>query len=578
MRPAESWVTSLAPAFALREAWREGYGWRALRADLLAGLVVGTVALPLSMALAIASGVPPRHGLYTAIVAGALTAVAGGSRVQVTGPTAAFVVVMAPISARFGLQGLALASALAGLMLLAMGLLRLGRLIQFMPYPVTTGFTAGIGLVIATLQIPDFLGLVVEHPGEHWHERVLATARALPSFHWADALVGGTTLAILLAWRRVKTAVPAPIVALTVAALLAMLLERLVPGLELATLARRFGTPDAPSGIPQSPPLPLLPWLLPGPGGGEAPALSLAYLRELLPAAFTIAMLGAIESLLSAVVSDGMSGFKHNPDVELTALGLGNLAAPFFGGFAATGAIARTATNVKSGARSPIAAVVHAAFVLASVLTLAPALGRLPMAALAGLLLLVAWNMSEARHFVRVVRTAPRSDAAVLFTCFAFTVVFDMTIAVAAGVMLAALLFMRRMIEISGARLIGTHHPEIDEPLPPGLLVYDVAGPLFFGAAAKATSSLLSIQPGAVRSVILDLTDVPAIDATGLVNLESALARLGKAGVHVSLAGLQAQPRRALEKARILGGEQPLEHHPTFRTALAAARARLAQS
>ena len=271
MRPAESWVSSLAPAFALREALREGYGWRALRADLFAGCVVGTVALPLSMALAIASGVPPRHGLYTAIVAGALAALLGGSRVQVSGPTAAFVVVMAPISARFGLQGLALASAMAGLMLLAMGLLRLGRLIQFMPYPVTTGFTAGIGLVIATLQVPDFLGLALQHPGEHWHERVLATARALPSLHWADALVGASTLAILLLWRRVKTSVPAPLVALALAALLAALLERLVPGLELATLARRFGAPDAPSGVPQAAPMPILPWLLPGPAGAEAP-------------------------------------------------------------------------------------------------------------------------------------------------------------------------------------------------------------------------------------------------------------------------------------------------------------------
>ncbi len=292
-----------------------------------------------------------------------------------------------------------------------------------------------------------------------------------------------------------------------------------------------------------------------------------------MPSAFAIAMLGAIESLLSATVADGMTGFQHDPDAELLGIGVANVVAPFFGGFAATGAIARTATNVRSGARSPLAALTHAAFVLAAVLALAPALGHLPMAALSALLLMVAWNMSELRHFARVLRVAPRSDAAVLLTCFGATVVFDMTIAVTAGVLLASLLFMRRMVEISGAELFARRHPEHDQDLPEGLFVYDIAGPLFFGAAHKATSQLFSMNREGVRRVVLDLTDVPALDATGLVNLESALDRLRSGGIAVSLAGLRAQPLEVLRRAGLLDGERPVEHHPSLRAALEAARA-----
>jgi SulP family sulfate permease len=559
---------------ALREALEEGYGRAQLGADVLAGLVVGVVALPLSMALAIASGAPPQHGLYTAIVAGAVCALLGGSRVMVSGPTAAFVVILAPISARYGLEGLVIASALAGVILVGMGLLRLGRLIQFVPYPVTTGFTAGIGLVIASLQTKDFLGLAPEPlSGEAmWHERMLALARALPTTSWPDLATGAFTLLVLMGWRRVRSRVPAPLVALVAGAVLAYLLERLA-GAAPATLAERFGNPATPSGIPRSPPLLVWPWNLPGPGGASAP-LSLAYLESLLPPAFAIAMLGAIESLLAAVVSDGMIGRKHQPDVELTALGIANVAASFFGGFAATGAIARTATNVRAGGRSPVAALVHCGFVLGSVLLLAPLLGHLPMASLAALLLIVAWNMSELRHVVQVVRTAPGSDVAVLGTCFALTVVFDMTIAVSAGVMLAALLFMRRMAAISGAELIGHEHPEHGRDLPRGLLVYDIGGPLFFGAAHKATSQLFSFDRRDVRTVLLDLEDVPAVDATGIVNLRSAIDRLRSGGIDVLLAGLQRQPREALEKARLVG-PGGIEHYETFGDALAAARAKL---
>ena len=560
--------------YALREAFHEGYGLRQLRADVLAGLVVGVVALPLSMALAIASGAPPQHGLYTAIVAGGVCALLGGSRVLVSGPTAAFVVILAPISARFGLAGLVLASALAGLILIGLGLLRLGRLIQFVPYPVTTGFTAGIGLVIASLQLKDFLGLTpAALSGEAmWHERMLALARALPSLAWPDLVAGVATLLVLMGWRRVRTSIPAPLVALAFGAVVALLLERFA-GVAPATLATRFGTPDVPSGIPGSPPLFVLPWHLPGPGGAGA-TLSLAYIESLLPSAFAIAMLGAIESLLAAVVADGMTGQRHQPDVELTALGIANVAASFFGGFAATGAIARSATNVRSGGRSPIASLVHSAFVLCSVLALAPLLGHLPMASLAALLLIVAWNMSEARHVVQVVRTAPYSDVAVLLCCFLLTVVFDMTIAVTAGVLLAALLFMRRMAEISGAELIGPQHPEHGRDLPHGVVVYDIGGPLFFGAAHKATSQLFSFDRRDVRVVLLDLEDVPAMDATGIVNLRSAIDRLKSGGISTLLVGLQPQPLEALAKARLIG-PGGVEHHETYELGLEAARARV---
>lgn len=556
---------------ALREAWRAGYGLAELRADVLAGLVVGVVALPLSMALAIASGAPPQFGLYTAIVAGGVCALLGGSRVLVTGPTAAFVVILAPIAARFGLEGLVLASALAGLILIGMGLLRLGGLIQFVPYPVTTGFTAGIGIVIASLQLKDFLGLTPEAlSGEAmWHERMLALLAALDTIHMPDLVTGAVTLAVLMGWRRVRSKIPGPLVALVLGALLAALFEHFGAA-GPATLASRFGTDAAPSGIPGLPPHFALPWTLPGPGGVSTP-LSLAYLESLLPSAFAIAMLGAIESLLAAVVADGMTGQKHQPDVELTALGLANVAASCFGGFAATGAIARTATNVRSGGRSPIAAVVHALFVLVTILVLAPWLGHLPMASLAALLLMVAWNMSEARHVVQVVRTAPQGDVAVLGTCLLLTVVFDMTIAVTAGILLAALLFMRRMVEISGAELIADRHPEHGGALPRGVLVYDIAGPLFFGAAHKATSQLFALDRRLVSVVVLDVEDVPAIDATGIVNLRSAIERLRSGGIVVILAGLRPQPRTALEKAGLLGAGG-VEHQPTFAAALESAR------
>jgi len=537
---------------ALRGSWRRGYGWTELRADLMAGAVVGVVALPLSMALAIASGVAPQHGLYTAVVGGFLAAVLGGSRCQVSGPTAAFVVILAPVAVRFGLGGLLVAGVMAGALLALMGLAGFGRLIEFVPYPVTTGFTAGIAVVIATLQLKDFLGLQTGPMPEHYLPRLVHLARALPTWHTADVSVGVITLGTLILWPRLDRRIPAPLLALAVGTLAAFALERAWPGLTAATINQRFAYPSNGillPGIPRLPPWPGLPWHLPGPGGAPL-GLSFQLVYALVPSAFAIAMLGAIESLLSAVVADGLTGDRHDPDSELLALGVANLVAPFFGGIAATGAIARTATNIRSGARSPLAAAFHALFVLAALLALAPALGYLPLASLAALLLVVAWNMSEARHFIRLLRTTARSDVLVLLTCFLLTVLLDMTISVTAGILLAALLFIRRMAEVSGVTLVGSgHHPALTTPLPRGVVVYDLAGPLFFGAAQKAMHALRLTERRRTRVVVLDMEDVPAMDATGLVALESLVKELNGAGVKVVLAGIQPQPLRTLVRA-----------------------------
>ncbi|MBI2393850.1 MAG: C4-dicarboxylic acid transporter DauA [Deltaproteobacteria bacterium] len=531
-------------AAALRRSLAEGYGRETLRADVLAGLVVGIVALPLSMALGIAVGVPPQHGLYTAIVAGIVVALLGGSRLQVTGPTAAFVVILAPIVTKYGLSGLLTAGLLAGLILVAMGFARMGRLIEYIPHPVTTGFTAGIGTVIATLQLRDALGLKVAEMPETYFGKVHALWSARGTMRFAELAVAASTLAILLLLPRVTKRVPAPLVAIVGVTMATTLLHRLMPSFEVATIGSKFKTVIGDTtylGIPPLPPRPMLPW---GPGFGLQQA------RELLGPAFAIAMLGAIESLLSAVIADGMAGTKHDPDAELVGLGVGNIVAPFFGGIAATGALARTATNVRAGGRTPFAAVTHSVVVLAAILLLAPFVAYVPMAALAGLLLLVAWNMSEVRHFVHTLKVAPKSDVSVLLACYGLTVAFDMVIAVTAGVVMAALLFMRRMAELTHARLIDEEAPAEHRDLPEGVSVYEIAGPLFFGAAQNAMSRLHTVGSKA-KVVVLALGRVPVIDATGLVALESALERLAIAKKKVIIAGPLPEPRRVFQKANL---------------------------
>ncbi|WP_437595986.1 C4-dicarboxylic acid transporter DauA [Sorangium sp. So ce590] len=534
-------------AAALRRSFSKGYGLGDFQADLLAGTVVGVVALPLSMALAIAVGAPPQHGLYTAIVAGALVALLGGCKFQVTGPTAAFVVILAPIVTKHGVTGLMTAGLMAGVLLVIMGLARLGRLIEYIPYPVTTGFTAGIATVIATLQLKDVLGLEAAGPlPEHYAAKVAALWAARGTADVFELAVAASTLALLLVIPRVVKKVPAPLLAITLVSLAAVVVAEVYPVFSVATIGSRFHTTlDGVefAGIPPVLPTPALPW-----GDG----LSHELVRELLPSAFAIAMLGAIESLLSAVIADGMTGTKHDPDSELIGLGIGNIVAPIFGGIAATGALARTATNIRAGARSPIAAVTHAVVVLLSILFLAPLVAYVPMASLAALLLLVAWNMSELHHFIRIVKLAPRSDVFVLLTCYGLTVVMDMVVAVSAGVVLAAVLFMRRMAELTGSRTVLSTADDLGEfALPERVALYEINGPLFFGAVQKAMAALHAIRGDSYEVMILHLGKVPFIDSTGFVALENVLDGLVRRQKTVVLAGPLPRPREIFDKARL---------------------------
>jgi SulP family sulfate permease len=574
------------PAAALRAVLAEGYSGRQFRQDLTAGFLVGIVALPLAMALAIAVGVPPQQGLYTAIVAGFFTALLGGSRIQVAGPTAAFIVVLAPLYARFGLAGLLMSGLMAGLILIGMGALRLGRLIEYIPFPVTTGFTTGIATVIAALQLKDLFGLKLEGNPDHFFERLGAMIQARGTASPWEFLVGLGTLAILLLPRLPKRwlvrlprplrKIPAPLIALPLAAVAGWALPHLLAGFSVDTIGTRFHTligGRMVDGIPQIPPLPMWPWHAPGPGG-QPLGMNLGTLRMLLPSAFAVAMLGAIESLLSAVVADGMARTRHDPDAELMALGVGNVLAPFFGGIPATGAIARTATNFRYGGRTPIAAMTHALTILLAILLLAPLIRFLPMASLAALLLLVAWNMSEAEHFLHTLKVAPKSDVAVLLTCYFLTVVFDMVIAVTVGIMLASLLFMRRMAGLSGGQVTHPDHRALPGPLPEGVVIYDLAGPLFFGAAERAMGAMRAIGAD-VRVIIFRMEQVPSADVTGLVAMEGVLREMARQGIKAIIVGLHGQAREVFARGGIHGKADELAICDTMTDAFRIMKAKL---
>ncbi len=538
-------------ATAMRRVLAKGYHGADLRADLMAGAVVGVVALPLSMALAIGVGAPPQHGLYTAAIGGAIVALLGGCKFQVTGPTAAFIVILAPIVNKHGLAGLLTAGFMAGLILIGLGAARLGSLIRFIPYPVTTGFTAGIATVIATLQVKDVLGLTTGPLPDHYVEKLDTLWGARSTFNVAELAVATATFALLLLLPRIVKKVPAPLLAIGFVAIVAALLHRFVPAFSVATIGTRFHTTiggvDV-AGIPSVLPAPALPW------GSGLPSYQL--IHELAGPAFAIAMLGAIESLLSAVIADGMTNTKHDPNAELVALGIGNVFAPIFGGIAATGALARTATNIRSGARSPIAAVTHAALVMLSILLLAPLIAYVPMASLAALLVLVAWNMSEVRHFAHLVRVAPKSDVFVLVTCFLLTVFFDMVVAVSVGFMMAAVLFMKRMGDLTESRVTLDASEDAPMKVPPGVVVYEINGPLFFGASQNAMASLGAIKGDSFKVLVLHLGRVPVIDATGFVALENAIDSVVRQKKGVVLAGPLPRPRTIFDKAR-LGAKHP---------------------
>jgi sulfate permease, SulP family len=559
-------------AWGLRQKLREGYTMRDFRADLLAALVVGVVALPLSMALAIASGVGPERGLYTAIVAGITCSLLGGTRSQVTGPTAAFVVILVPIVNKFGISGLLVAGMMAGVILIIMGLARMGKLMQFVPHPVTTGFTMGIAVVIGALQLRDVLGVATSLPhtdGTLEYLAALWDQRA--SYNYWEVGVAVVTLGLLLGLPKILRAIPAPLIALTVVALGVALMYQIAPDswhFHVQTIGDRFSYPLGNGlqghGIPPLPPIPRLPW------HEHGIAIDYHAIKELLPSAFAIAMLGAIESLMSAVVADGMAGTRHEPNSELIALGIGNILVPFFGGVAATGALARTATNIRAGSKSPLSAAMHAVFVLACTIALAPLVSYLPMAALAGLLIIVARNMSEVRHFVRLARIAPRHDVMVMLTCFVLTVVFDMVIAVTVGVVLAALLFMRRMSVLTNVELETASDLKVE--VPPGVRVYELAGPLFFGAAERAMEVLHTVGADSKEhTFILEMQHVPTMDATGLVALESVLDRLRRSKIKVIFSGLTQDVSAMFERAGIKREPGKIAYAPDVETAISMA-------
>ncbi|HHQ4765420.1 C4-dicarboxylic acid transporter DauA [Aeromonas veronii] len=561
-------LNSVKLAIALRQSCiDEPYSMARFGRDLIAGVTVGIIAIPLAMALAIASGVPPQHGLYTAIIAGIVIAVTGGSRYSISGPTAAFVVILYPVAQQFGVGGLLMATLISGLFLVAMGMARLGRLIEYIPPSVTLGFTGGIAIVIATLQIKDFFGLSVPEMPETYLGKVEALAAALPSWQWGDTLVGVATLAVLLLWPRLRLPVPGHLPAVLVGVGLGFGLHYF--GVDVATIGSKFSYTLADGtqgmGIPPIAPTLVMPWALPGPDGLPV-EWNLAAVERLLPAAFSMAMLGAIESLLCAVVLDGMTGRKHSSNAELVGQGLGNIFAPFFGGITATAAIARSAANVRAGATSPISGIVHALVVLAAILVLAPWLSWLPLSAMAALLLIVAWNMSEAHKVVELIRRAPKSDVLVLLVCLLLTVIFDMVIAITFGVILASLLFMREIAKMTKLHDLAEHKRYAHE-VPDNGLLYKINGPLFFAAAERVFAEL-EAQVKGHKVLVLQMEAVSILDAGGLSAFLHFGKQMAKAGVELRVAELQFQPLKTLARAKVRPQPGKLEFYGSLEEAL----------
>ncbi|WP_413528831.1 C4-dicarboxylic acid transporter DauA [Rahnella inusitata] len=526
--------------------FHEKYSLPRLLKDAIAGVTVGIIAIPLAMALAIASGVPPQYGLYTSAIAGIVIAICGGSRFSVSGPTAAFVVILFPVSQQFGLSGLLLATLMSGFILLLMGMARFGRLIEYIPLPVTLGFTSGIAITIGTMQFKDFFGLTMATVPEHYLSKVAALVMAMPTLDYGDAAIGIVTLGVLIFWPKLGLRVPGHLPALLAGcAVMAIFMQA---GHPVATIGSRFHylLPDGSqgNGIPAILPQFTLPW-------NQGSGLSWSLVQALLPAAFSMAMLGAIESLLCAVVLDGMTGKKHHSDNELIGQGIGNIVSPFFGGITATAAIARSAANVRAGATSPVSAIIHSLLVILALLVLAPWLSWLPLAAMAALLLMVAWNMSEAHKVVDLLRRAPKDDILVMLTCMSLTVLFDMVIAITAGIVMASLLFMRRIAKL-------TRLTEVPVETPDDMLVMRINGPLFFAAAERIFSELQSRSAG--KKVIVLLWDrVAVLDAGGVNALRNFIDNLTE-GTEVRIAEIPFQPLKTLARARM----QPIEGKLSF--------------
>lgn len=540
---------SLTPK--LLSVWREGYSFATFRADAFAGLTVAIVALPLAMALGIASGASPDRGLVTAVVAGFLISALGGSRVQIGGPTGAFVVVVFNVIAAHGYDGLLIATLLAGLILIAAGALGLGQMIKYVPHPVVTGFTAGIAVIIASSQVKDFLGLSVAEVPADFLARWRTLLEALDTFDPVTLAVGIAALTIIVGLRRLAPRFPAFLIAI-VATSAAVAHFRL----PVDTVGTSF--PGITAGLPVP----------------SIPDLSLMRISALLPSAFTIAFLAGIEALLSAVVADGMAGTRHRPNQELVGQGVANLGSALFGGLPATGAIARTATNIRSGARTPVAGIVHAMAILSFILFAGHLMSFVPMASLAAVLFIVAWGMSEHRRFLLLLRM-PNSDRAVLLLTFILTISVDLTVAIAVGVTLASLLFMARMAE---AVEVGRGMPtesgrdaeDIDQrdDLPPGVEVFRIAGPFFFGVAGELLDTLRRLGE-APRVIILRMRLVPLLDASGAQAIADFVDQASAAGAYVILSGVQSQPAAILARMRLGEGASRLFYASDYKSAQA---------
>jgi SulP family sulfate permease len=567
--PHKAHLFSLSLGHAFYEACiKEKYSLKRLGQDVLAGISVGIIAIPLAMALAIASGVPPQYGLYTAIVGGFIISLTGGSRYSISGPTAAFVVLLYPIAQEFGLAGLLMATVMSGIILVMMSLLKLGQLIQYIPEPVTLGFTGGIGVVIATLQLKDFFGLSIAEMPEHYIDKLAALAHAFPTIQAASTSVALVTFIVMLLWPKLKTPIPAHLPAILVGSFLALWLNQ--DGTIVETIGTRFNYPlpdgGIGMGIPPFMPTFELPWLQDG-ANHQALGLSWNMVQALLPSAFAIAMLGAIESLLCAVVLDGMTGKRHSANSELLGQGIGNIIAPFFGGIPATAAIARSAANVKAGAQSPVAGMVHSIVLLLGLLLLANILAYLPMPAMAALLLVVAWNMSEAPKALHLIKSAPKSDVIVFLTCFSLTVVFDMVIAITVGIVLAALLFMKEIAEMTKLYDISQNKRYIDSDIPENWVVLKINGPLFF-AAADSIFSEITLLAKEQQTLILYMDGVSILDAGGLAALTKLIEHLQAKQCQLVITDLQFQPIRTLARARIQPIDGLLHFYPTLSDAL----------
>lgn len=516
-----------------------------MKDNILSGLTVGIIALPLSMALAIATGVPPELGLYTAIIAGIFAAVFGSSKINISGPTAAFIVILIPIVQEFGITGLLLCGLLSGIILVLIGVLKLGTLIELIPYPVTVGFTSGIAVVIATFQIKDFFGLTIPNFEGSYLDKIYLIFNSFHTFNIYEFFIGALTLSLLIFWQKTKSKIPSALIALTITTIVVAFLN-IYFNIDISTINSTFnykiGSLEG-TGIP---PIPLqfsLPWSFLAPED-----INFALIYKLLPHAIAIAVLGALESLLCAVISDGMTGNKTDPNKELIGQGITNMIVPFFGGIPATAAIARTVVNIKSGGTSKLSSIVHSLFILVSITFLAKYLSYLPMASLSALLLMVAWNMSEVKHFVNIIKIAQKDDVYVLLTCFFLTVIIDMQIAVAVGIGLASVLFIKRTIDLYSIELVSNQSREYQDNLE-NILIYDINGPMFFGAAQKALKTLLNINEK-TNIVILNMKNVSMLDVTAMVALKSIVNSFETEQKKLIFCGLNQNIQKKLERAK----------------------------